>query len=170
MFLRIYKFLDQIMRFCLEMLLRYLSGFFSCSFLEENGFCLSDAVATRQFTRGGRRREATGTSLSTKPEPSRKPQPQRIKAIDKRPKPRGAVGRNEASSLEPELEPELGSVFNIGSKKQSLNHLLNFSFASRDYQHQGERGRDGGKGTKGKLLSTKKHKYNKEHFLQAKLV
>lgn len=76
------------------------------------------------------------------------------------------MGRNETSSLDPEIEAELGSVFVPGSKKQSLNHLLNFSFASREY-HQVDKVRDSTKG-RGKLLTTRKHKYNKEHFLQAK--
>ncbi|KAJ8940628.1 hypothetical protein NQ318_020685 [Aromia moschata] len=92
-----------------------------------------DGVSSRLWPRGGRRREPTGGSLSTKSEPSRKPQPQRVKTIDKRPKPRGAyctgaVARAETPWLE-ENEAELGSVFLPGSKKQSLNHLLNFSYA-----------------------------------------
>lgn len=68
-------------------------------------------------------------------------------------------------------EVELGSVFTPGSKKQNLNHLLNFHYAPRGEnvsrlsgpkpQHQyGARW----------LMSTHKHKYNKEHFLQAKYV
>ncbi|KAJ8967109.1 hypothetical protein NQ314_003082 [Rhamnusium bicolor] len=134
-----------------------------------------DGVSSRLWPRGGRRREPAGSSLSTKNETSRKPQPQRVKTIDKRPKPRGvynsgAVGRTETARLE-ENEAELGSVFLPGSKKQSLNHLLNFSYAPytpRD-GFQPERGHNKG-GAGNRMLTTKKHKYNKEHFLQANAI
>lgn len=74
------------------------------------------------------------------------------------------VDRNETSWVDDQLEPELGSVFLPGSKKQSLNHLLNFSYAPRENSYQPDRP----KNVKGKSIGTKKHKYNKEHFLQAK--
>lgn len=128
---------------------------------------LLDGVSTRQWPRGCRRREPVGGSLSTKSEISRKPQPQRVKTLDKRPKPRSTypvVDRNETTWIEEQLEPELGSVFLPGSKKQSLNHLLNFSYTPRENSYHIERR----KNVKGKLITTKKHKYNKEHFLQAK--
>ncbi|XP_018561476.1 RING finger protein 10 [Anoplophora glabripennis] len=129
-------------------------------------------VVSKQWPRGSRRREAAGSSLSTKGESSRKPQPQRDRTFDKRPKPRGtyhscALVRAETAWLE-EQEAELGSVFLPGSKKQSLNHLLNFSYtpySPREGCHS-ERGRGNG-GSGGRMLATKKHKYNKEHFLQA---
>ncbi|KAG5871999.1 hypothetical protein JTB14_030841 [Gonioctena quinquepunctata] len=129
-----------------------------------------DGVSSKLWPRGSRRRETTGGSLPSKTEPSRKPQPQRVKTFDKRPKPRGgcytgAMARNETSPLE-EHEAELGSVFLPGSKKQSLNHLLNFSYTPRESFHQNERvSGNGGRGNR--MLTTKKHKYNKEHFLQA---
>lgn len=127
-----------------------------------------DGVSSKLWPRGCRRREPTGNSLSTKSEPSRKPQPQRVKTIDKRPKPRGGystgvVDRTETTRLE-ECEAELGSVFLPGSKKQSLNHLLNFSYTPRE-SYQPERIHKGSNGSR--MLATKKHKYNKEHFLQA---
>lgn len=122
-----------------------------------------DGVNNRLWPRGGRRREPVGTSLSPKCEISHKPQSQR----HKRPKPRSSypvVDRIETSGIDDQLEPELGSVFLPGSKKQSLNHLLNFSYALRENSYQPDRE----KSAKGKLIATKKHKYNKEHFLQAK--
>lgn len=58
-------------------------------------------------------------------------------------------------------DPELGSVFVQGSKKQSLNHLLNFHYAPREaHAHYGKSGGS-------RWNATSKHKYNKEHFLQA---
>lgn len=112
-----------------------------------------------------RRREPPG-GFSKSSETNRKPQPQRNgKAFDKRPKPRGyyyagALPRTEEASLDDFNEPELGSIFSPGSKKQSLNHLLNFTFAPREnYQASNK--------VEGKLITTRKHKYNKEHYLQA---
>ncbi|CAH1154025.1 unnamed protein product [Phaedon cochleariae] len=127
-----------------------------------------DGVSSKQWPRGSRRRESTVSSLSSKNEPSRKPQPQRVKTLDKRPKPRGSyyagpVARNETPWLE-DQQAELGSVFLPGSKKQSLNHLLNFSYTPRDGYPSGRTSRDG---KSGRMLCTRKHKYNKEHFLQA---
>lgn len=125
----------------------------------------TDGVSTRQWPRGGQRREPVGNSLPTKNEVSRKPQ--RVKTLDKRPKPRSSypvVGRNEVTRVDEQLEPELGSVFLPGSKKQSLNHLLNFSYSPRENSYYPGKG----KNVKAKFIATKKHKYNKEHFLQAK--
>ncbi|XP_968231.2 E3 ubiquitin-protein ligase RNF10 [Tribolium castaneum] len=132
-----------------------------------------DVASGKLWPRSGRRRESAGGSLSAKGESSRKPPPQRSKTYDiKRPRPRGAfnpgpaVGRTETTRLDEEFEAELGSVFLPGSKKQSLNHLLNFVYAtpSREGRYQcAERGNK----TSNRLILTRKHKYNKEHFLQA---
>lgn len=58
-------------------------------------------------------------------------------------------------------EFEVGSVFNPGSKKQNLNHLLNFQFEPRDAKtkrfNMHHRSNGGGN----------KPKYNKEQYLQA---
>lgn len=60
---------------------------------------------------------------------------------------------------------ELHSVFSPGSKKQSLNHLLNFNYAPRDRDQQARFSRTGNN-------NVRKHvglhaSYNKEQFLQA---
>ncbi|KAF7276133.1 hypothetical protein GWI33_010890 [Rhynchophorus ferrugineus] len=128
-----------------------------------------DGATGKSWPRGPSRRREPPCGFSKSNEVSRKPQPQRNgKASDKRPKPRGyyysgTVPRNEEAGLEEFDEPELGSVFSPGSKKQSLNHLLNFSFAPRE-AYQQERKADK---SLAKLLVTRKHKYKKEHFLQA---
>ncbi|XP_046681155.1 RING finger protein 10-like [Homalodisca vitripennis] len=87
--------------------------------------------------------------------------------MDKRPRPRGQLygGGKESAQVE-ECEAELGSLYSTGSKKQNLNHLLNFHYAPR-----GETARPSPRpshqyGVRW-LMSTQKHKYNKEHFLQA---
>lgn len=67
-------------------------------------------------------------------------------------------------------EGELEPVTFSGSRKQNLNHLLNFH-----YEPRGENvaARPFGQRSSYQYasclrLSTHKHKYNKEHFLQAK--
>lgn len=74
------------------------------------------------------------------------------------------MGGKEEPGLEVD-EAELGSVFVQGSKKQSLNHLLNFHFEPRENQWH-----SGGVNSKSghRIWSVQKHKYNKEQFLQAK--
>ena len=66
-----------------------------------------------------------------------------------------------------EDEFEVGSVFNAGSKKQNLNHLLNFQFEPRGTtkKSHGQRGQ----GRIRKFSDSKSRpKYNKEQYLQAK--
>lgn len=136
-----------------------------------------DALGGKQLPRGGRRREPAGGSFPTnKSEPSRKPQPQRARGFDKRPRTRGVyipgnnaggAGSRDTTRLEQdELEPEVGSVFVQGSKKQSLNHLLNFHYTPRE-NHTGGGHTARSPNVGHKWVTTGKHKYNKEHFIQA---
>lgn len=67
-------------------------------------------------------------------------------------------------------EPEIGSVFATGSKKQNLNHLLNFHYTPRVGAVSGNDGNGQTYSHPVNWLGTQKHKYNKEHFLQAKYV
>ncbi|KAJ8872865.1 hypothetical protein PR048_026481 [Dryococelus australis] len=67
---------------------------------------------------------------------------------------------------------EYGSVLVPGSKKQNLNHLLNFHYAPREGVVPGSgHWRHGVPGycrqAQGRWFATYKHKYNKEQFLQA---
>jgi hypothetical protein len=58
-----------------------------------------------------------------------------------------------------------------GSKKQNLNHLLNFHYAPRDMQGGWNPGRPSGYNSYNYnrwLPAVQRHKYNKEQFLQAK--
>jgi hypothetical protein len=76
--------------------------------------------------------------------------------------------------LPAQVADEVGSVFVPGSKKQNLNHLLNFHYAPREGVMPGSghwRPSQAGSGRHVSarwLTSTHKHKYNKEQFLQAK--
>lgn len=139
--------------------------------------------ACKQFPRQSRRRELPGSKW----EQNRKsfPQKQGNKTNNydnKRPKPRGQLyqGCGKANTqVVDELAEELGLVAtspNGGSKKQSLNHLLNFHYAPRG-EHAASSLRRPGSGLASShqhhynsakwLMSTHKHKYNKEQFLQA---
>lgn len=128
------------------------------------------------FPKTSRRRESNGTPNSAKYEPNRKPVPQKSKTIDKRPRPRGqysACGKEDSKVVE-DQEAEIGSVFIPGSKKQNLNHLLNFHYAPRDNALQwrsvgGQRwSHASGNRNSGILaMSNHRHKYNKEQYLQA---
>uniref|UniRef100_A0A069DX34 E3 ubiquitin-protein ligase RNF10 n=1 Tax=Panstrongylus megistus TaxID=65343 RepID=A0A069DX34_9HEMI len=150
-----------------------------------------DAQISKLFPRSNRKREPPGNNAS-KYDQSRRPPPQKSKACDKRPKPRGLYygSRKEGTQIndEEDLESEFGQLFSHhdisgGSKKQSLNHLLNFH--SYSLQNCGGRAVRGGGGaafigsgssamrqtykqyTTKSLMSTHAHKYNKEQFLQA---
>ncbi|XP_035774174.1 RING finger protein 10-like [Anopheles albimanus] len=59
---------------------------------------------------------------------------------------------------------ELHSVFSPGSKKQSLNHLLNFHYAPRDRDQPARFSRTG---NFRRTQYASQHSYNKEQFLQA---
>uniref|UniRef100_A0A2M3Z0R1 E3 ubiquitin-protein ligase RNF10 n=1 Tax=Anopheles braziliensis TaxID=58242 RepID=A0A2M3Z0R1_9DIPT len=59
---------------------------------------------------------------------------------------------------------ELHSVFSPGSKKQSLNHLLNFHYAPRDRDQPARFSRTG---NVRRTQYASQHSYNKEQFLQA---
>lgn len=133
----------------------------------------------KQWPRGSRRREPTGLNnlSTTKPETNRKPTPQRNKTIvDKRPKPRGSGGggcNNNSSSTSGKTNAELtespphevGSVFNPGSKKLNNNNCI----MPIDLRYSRSHGERGGHRFLG-ATQHYRHKYNKEHFLQAKYV
>jgi len=64
-------------------------------------------------------------------------------------------------------EFEVGSIFNQGSKKQSLNHLLNFNYTSR-HSVSSPRGRGDYRSFRAHTDATKRRpKYKKEQYLQA---
>ncbi|XP_075219905.1 E3 ubiquitin-protein ligase RNF10 isoform X2 [Lycorma delicatula] len=136
----------------------------------------------KQFPRQSRRREQPpGPKLDQ----NRKSclQKQNRYCDNKRPKPRGQLyfgcGKADTQVVD-ELTEEFGLVATSagGSKKQSLNHLLNFHYAPRG-EHtimSSSHHRHGVTGGSGRhyynnsarwLMSTTKHKYNKEQFLQA---
>ncbi|KAI5719344.1 hypothetical protein M8J76_008913 [Diaphorina citri] len=143
-----------------------------------------DAATNKQIPKQSRRREPAGSVPKNETSGRNKPMPQKFKSFDKRPKPRGSfAGGKEGPKINLyEDEPELGSLYTPGSKKQSLNHLLNFQYAPPSSYGAGggrssygnrsqSRGMDYSMGYNNFLMqslaSVHKHKYNKEQFLQA---
>ncbi|XP_015434726.1 PREDICTED: RING finger protein 10 [Dufourea novaeangliae] len=134
-----------------------------------------DVINGKLFPRSSRRRETTGTNSFSKYEQPRKCNVQKTKSFDKRPKPKGQYhggSKEDTKVVEAELA-EHGSVLVQGSKKQNLNHLLNFHYEPREMQ-SGSGAWSHGKSIKSCsrnsnrwLPPVQRHKYNKEQFLQA---
>ncbi|XP_012349997.1 RING finger protein 10 [Apis florea] len=132
-------------------------------------------VTNKSFPRNSRRREPAGANSFSKFEQSKKCNVQKTKNFDKRPKPKGQYhgsSKEDTKVVQTELA-EPGSVVVQGSKKQNLNHLLNFHYEPREMQ-SGSGAWSHGKSMKGFsrnsnrwLPPVQRHKYNKEQFLQA---
>lgn len=133
------------------------------------------ASNSKQFPRGSRRREPVGASGWQGGRSDRKPAAfQKGRGYDKRPQPRGQYfegGKANSKVVDEMLVDELGLTYTPGggSKRQNLNHLLNFHYAPRGGGSFEEARAEPThvRNTTRWLMSTHKHKYNKEHFLQA---
>ncbi|KAK3589143.1 hypothetical protein CHS0354_017110 [Potamilus streckersoni] len=94
----------------------------------------------------------------------RKPIPQKQKNFgDKRPRSRGYSNQKQVPALE-DSAVEVGSAYQVGSKKANFNHLLNFTYAPRDSGVMDcwpQGGRSGRQNRSARVC------YNKEQFLQA---
>lgn len=83
---------------------------------------------------------------------------------------------NSLVQVEEEDVAEYGSVMVQGSKKQNLNHLLNFHYEPRDMRGISSTWSPGrltnkyNRNSNRWLPPVQRHKYNKEQFLQAKCV
>nr|CAD7200565.1 unnamed protein product [Timema douglasi] len=130
----------------------------------------SQDAGSKSFFRSSRRHEPN-SSVASKWELGRKTASQKSKCFDKRPKPKGQYGGKEDPKVNYHFDKlhveavEYGSVIAPGSKKQNLNHLLNFHYAPRE--GSGSMWRSGGRQGLNRWMATHKHKYNKEQFLQA---
>ncbi|XP_047988721.1 RING finger protein 10 [Leguminivora glycinivorella] len=95
----------------------------------------STELTHKPWLRNNKKREGPGSA--PKNEPNRKNVPvQRGRGqIDRRPRARGspnyAMGGAEIARLGEDEDPEIGSVYAPGSKKQNWNHLLNFMYTPR---------------------------------------
>ncbi|XP_066594489.1 E3 ubiquitin-protein ligase RNF10 [Prorops nasuta] len=132
-----------------------------------------DVANNKQLPKNSRRRESVGTL--PKNEQQRKFNAQKSKTFGKRPKPKGQYygSAKEDTKVVTHEKAELGSVMVPGSKKQNLNHLLNFHYESRDARRtfgtwSYSRNHYGNTRNSNRWLSpVEVHKYNKEEFLQA---
>ncbi|XP_061398430.1 E3 ubiquitin-protein ligase RNF10 [Musca vetustissima] len=71
-----------------------------------------------------------------------------------------------ANGLESNRKYDVNSVYSAGCRKQNLNHLLNFYYTPREVDYyDGAVGASGSYGQRHGQI--KKHKYNKEQFIQA---
>ena len=67
-------------------------------------------------------------------------------------------------------EFEVGSVFNSGSKKQNLSHLLNFQYEQRGIRNPRNARNKHDSKNHHRQVGPRRPKYNKELYLQAKYV
>lgn len=145
---------------------------FECNDSNFFGILVSDAASSKLFPKASRKREPTGYGNATKYDQPRRSNAQKTKITDKRPKPKGYYhdSPKESSKVVDDESAELGSVMVQGSKKQNLNHLLNFHYAPREVQGGWNNGRSSGFNNHYNrwLPPIQRHKYNKEQFLQAK--
>lgn len=138
-------------------------------------FITTDVSSGKQWPRNSRRRDPKPTPQASSDSPrnnNHKPQPK--SNFDKRASNnvRGngyqrSVGSSTFASgtrLDDDdpIEAELNSVYLPGSKKQNLNHLLNFNYTPRDAASNSMFQRTGYHRQQGRRI-----KYNKEQFLQA---
>ncbi|XP_017877027.1 RING finger protein 10 [Ceratina calcarata] len=132
-------------------------------------------VTNKLFPKTSRRRELASTSSFSKFEQSKKCNGQKTKSFDKRPKPKGQYhgSSKEDTKVVHRESAELGSVIVPGSKKQNLNHLLNFHYEPREMQggsgawSYGKSIKSCSRNSNRWLPPVQRHKYNKEQFLQA---
>ncbi|XP_014240092.1 RING finger protein 10 isoform X1 [Cimex lectularius] len=129
-----------------------------------------DGQNGKQFPRGNRKREPTGSSNSVVKNETRRPPPQKHQIFDKRPKPRGFNGgRRENSQITGAAldDEEIEVLFTERNKKQNLTHLLNFHYEPRRVAGERSHVEHRQNYSTKSLMSTHVHKYNKEQFLQA---
>lgn len=116
-----------------------------------------------------------GANFSYNEGPARKATPQKYKNTwDKRPRSRGGFSDRPRSDLEENALSEYGSAIHSGSKKGSLNHLLNFTYAPHESGPSYHGGGGSASWSRGRQVryrnsysSRSKVCYNKEQFLQA---
>ncbi|XP_046574143.1 RING finger protein 10-like [Haliotis rubra] len=123
----------------------------------------NDNNSPNRFSKYGKKRESGGGRGST-PDHARRPTPQKSRSTgDKRPRSRGNYNDRQREEVAEPVDSEYESlVFSGGSKKASLNHLFNFTFAGRE-NHFGSSGTYRGV----RRPRTGGRVYNKERFLQA---
>lgn len=125
----------------------------------------------RGGARGGRRREPvanaapfTGAAANPRRNP---PRGGGRAGRGKQPLARGYQGSNQRFSVAEEDEFQVGSVFNSGSKKQSLNHLLNFQYSPRGNGPESDRRSRGLRAPPRGNKPVYRQTFSKEQYLQS---
>ncbi|KAK2586251.1 hypothetical protein KPH14_001507 [Odynerus spinipes] len=134
-----------------------------------------DVANNKLLPKTSHKREPAGANSFSKYDQTRKYNTQKAKTFDKRPKPKGQYhgGAKENTKVVEVEAAELSSIMAQGSKKQNLNHLLNFHYEPRDMQSGSNTWRTGNmskgynRNSNRWLPPVQRHKYNKEQFLQA---
>ncbi|CAK1581700.1 unnamed protein product [Parnassius mnemosyne] len=94
----------------------------------------STELTHKPWLRNNKKREGSGAAPKNEPFRRNPPSQRGRGQIDKRSRARGTnfiVGGTQITGIEQDEEPEIGSVYQPGSKKQNLNHLLNFMYPTR---------------------------------------
>ncbi|XP_026494880.1 E3 ubiquitin-protein ligase RNF10 [Vanessa tameamea] len=121
----------------------------------------STELTHKPWPRSNKKREVSGSIPKNEPNRKNIPSQRGRGQMDKRPRARGSadfiVGGTPNARLEEDDEPEIGSVFTPGSKKQNLNHLLNFMYPTR--------AREGGRGPTPRRPGQQRFSYKHEHDL-----
>ncbi|XP_074643050.1 E3 ubiquitin-protein ligase RNF10-like [Tubulanus polymorphus] len=123
----------------------------------------------QQYSRQPRRREANtnGRWNDAANSSSRFTQSPKSRGYERQTKSRTYSDYRQGEEVSDNYEAEIGSALMTGSKKQNLNHLLNFKYTARETQRgRATRGYGSAGGTRHKNW-TKPARYNKEQFLQA---
>lgn len=126
-------------------------------------------VSNKQFPRQRRRESFQSENVNITKQQQQQSKNRNNFYFDKRPQRKGngsgadqqgeTTGLNEAD--------ELNSVFNYGSKKQNLNHLLNFHYYSAKETEVPRAGTFSKHGYHNQHRASKKYNFNKEQYLQA---
>jgi hypothetical protein len=142
------------------------------SFFTEAGRSRNNGFNRRGPRGSGFHDSASGSLLvSTSSDPRRhKKGHNKQQQRQEQPRPGNALQEHHGgAAMTQEDEFEVGSVFNPGSKKQNLNHLLNFQFEPKGHKNKklGGPASSGGGHLRQRNNSYKRPKYNKEQYLQA---
>ncbi|XP_057331995.1 RING finger protein 10 [Microplitis mediator] len=128
-----------------------------------------DVANGKVFPKTSKKRESTGANGYSKNEQPRKSSVQKTRSFDKRPKPKGQYYGcpKENTKVDYNEIAEVGSVMTPGSKKQNLNHLLNFHYEPRENRSSYGKSSKNYNNSNRWLPPVQRHKYNKELYLQA---
>ncbi|KAM3963048.1 LOW QUALITY PROTEIN: E3 ubiquitin-protein ligase RNF10 [Aphomia sociella] len=102
--------------------------------------CKNTDLTHKPLPRNNKKREVPNNTPKNEPYRKNAPTQRGRGSVERKPRARGSssnfMGGTQNTGIEKDDEPEIGSVFVPGSKKQNLNHLLNFMYPSRGGQER----------------------------------